>query len=156
MSTWLLSIAGIVVIGALIEVLLSDSHIHKFVRSIYAFFVLFVIAQPIPGFFRNTANAIQAGGALELDTELMQKINSQTAAATQRNAAAALETAGFEGVIVAIDARPDTTFKISAVYVNALGASCRNQTADIDMKQEIIKIVRAVCNVSEEVVYYVD
>jgi len=148
MSAWLLGVAGIVIIGALIEVLLTDSSIHKFVRSIYAFFVLFVIVQPIPAFFRDTTNAIQAGGVIELDTRLMETINLQSATALQKNAQLALETAGFEGVIVTIDAAANETFKIKAIYINALGASINN-------KQDIIKIVRAVTNVPEEVIYYV-
>ena len=140
MSTWLLGIAGVVVVGALIEVLLSDSSVHKFIRSIYAFFVLFVIAQPIPGFFRNTLSSLEAGGGLRLDSELIERINTQTAAALQRNAHLALEAAGFEGVIV--------TIHPGAVYINAFSVG-------IDKKQDIIKIVRAVTNVSEEVIIYV-
>jgi len=140
MTPWLLSIAGVVVIGALIEVLLSDSSVHKFIRSIYAFFVLFVIAQPIPGFFRNTLSSIEAGGGIQLNSEIIQTINAQTAAALQRNAMLALEAAGFDGVIV--------TIHPGAVYINAF-------SVDIDKKQDIIKIVRAVTHAPEEVIIYV-
>lgn len=155
MSNWLLSIAGIVVIGALIEVLLTDSSIHKFVRSIYAFFVLLVIAQPLPAFFRDTVESVRTGGAIELNTELIEKINSQTAAAFERNAMNTLSTAGFDGVIITIDVATNTNFKINAVYVNALDVSFRNSGTDINIEQEVIKIVKLVCNVSEEVIYYV-
>ena len=148
MSNWLLSIAGIVIIGALIEILLSDSSVQKFVRSIYAFFVLFVIAQPLPGFFRDTVASVEAGGRIELNTELMQRINTQSAAAFQRNTMAALSAAGFDGVIVTIHVEPHTNFKIQAIYVNALGVNINN-------KQDIIKIVRAVTNAPEEVIHYV-
>lgn len=147
MSDWLLGVAGIVIIGALVEVLLTESSIHKFVRSIYAFFVLFVIAQPLPALFRDASNAIQTGGAIELDSELIERINSQTAAALVRNTQAALETAGFDGVIV-------TVFN-DAVYVNALGASFRNQAANIDMKKGIIQIVSTITGASGEVINYV-
>ena len=44
---------GVTVIGVLVELLLTDSPMSRFVRSIYAFFILFVIVQPLPGFFRN-------------------------------------------------------------------------------------------------------
>lgn len=147
MSAWLLGVAGIVIIGALVEVLLTESSIHKFVRSIYAFFVLFVIAQPLPALFRDASNAIQTGGAIELDSELIERINSQTAAALVRNTQVALETAGFDGVIV-------TIFN-DAVYVNALGASFRNQAANIDMKKGIIQIVSTITGASGEVINYV-
>ena len=137
MTAWLLSIAGIVVVGALVDVLLSDSSVHKFVRSIYAFFVLFVIVQPLPGFFRDT---LEVSGSIELDTELMERINAQTTTALQRNAQLALESAGYNGIIV--------TIHPGAVYINALGSNTNN-------RQDIIKIVRTVTNVSEEVIHYV-
>jgi hypothetical protein len=155
MSSWLLSIAGIVVIGALIEVLLTDSSVHKFVRSIYAFFVLFIIAQPIPGFFRNTVAQVQTGVVLELDTQLIQTINSQTAAAMQRNAMTALSTAGFDSVIVTIDVEPNANFIIRSIYINAFDVVLRANPPNINIKQEIIKIVRAVTGASEEVIHYV-
>jgi len=148
MSGWLLSIAGIVIIGALIEVLLTDSSIHKFVRSIYAFFMLFVIAQPIPAFFRDTVAVVGAGATIELDIALIEKINSQTATAVQRNTMIALETAGFSGVIVTVETDTNANFRIKAIYINALAQ-------DIDKKPDIIKIVSQVANVSEEVIHYV-
>jgi hypothetical protein len=147
MTTWLLSIAGVVIVGALVEVLLSDSSVHKFIRSIYAFFILFVIAQPIPGFFRNTVNSIETGGGITLNQELMASINAQTAAAMQRNAQVALETAGFDGVIVTIHS--------GKIYINAFGVVLRHINTDITIEDEIIKIVRAVTNAPREVIYYV-
>jgi len=146
MTAWLLSIAGVVIIGALVEVLLSDSSVHKFIRSIFAFFVLFVIAQPIPGFFRSAVSSLETGGGFELNSELIEQINAQTAAALQRNAQLALEAAGFDGVIVTIQA--------GTVYVNAFGVVLRHTNPDIDIKNETIKIVRAVTGVSEEVIHY--
>jgi len=147
MTAWLLSIAGVVVIGALVEVLLSDSPVHKFIRSIFAFFVLFVIAQPIPGFFRNAVSMVEAGGGFELNSELIEHINAQTATALQRNAHLALEAAGFDGVIV--------TLQSGTVYINAFGVVLRHTNTDINAKDEIIKIVQAVTNVPKEAIYYV-
>jgi len=147
MSGWLLSVAGIVIIGALVEVLLSETSIHKFVRSIYAFFVLFVIAQPLPAFFRDSAAALQTGGGVEINTELLEQINNQTAAAFQKNTENALRSAGFDNIIVTVDTEKGANFRIKAIYINALGLN-------INIKQDVIKIVCAVCNVSEEVIYY--
>ena len=155
MSSWLLSIVGVVVIGALTEVLLSDSNIHKFVRSIYAFFVLLVIAQPLPAFFRDTVSSIQTGGVLELDTALIQTINSQTAAALERNAMEALATAGFDGVIVTINTTANTNFAITAVYINALGIKIHQANQGLNTQQEVTKIVRAITGAPEEAIHYV-
>ena len=135
MSAWLLSIVGITVIGVLVELLLTDSPISKFVRSIYAFFILFVIVQPIPGFFKTASSSV--GGVFALDTGLMQEINRQTAAATQANAERALSDAGFNNCIV--------TVYQNKIYVNAWNSTKKDSAA-------IIQIVTAVCGVKPDAV----
>ena len=146
MSSWLLSILGVTAVGVLVELLLTDSPMSKFVRSIYAFFILFVIVQPLPGFLKNASNAVS--GEIVLDNELLLTINSQSAAAFQRNTENALSIAGFENIIITIDYDKNAqSFKIKRVYVNAFGT-------DIKHRADIIRIVTAVCNVSEEEVEY--
>lgn len=56
MVAWLGPILGVVVVGVIIELISKDSRLGKFVRSIYAFFVLFVIVQPLPGLLNKLSN----------------------------------------------------------------------------------------------------
>ena len=144
MNTWLLSIVGVTVIGVLIELLLTDSPMSKFVRSIYAFFILFVIVQPIPTLLRNTSTNV-SGGVL-LDYELLQTINTNSAAAFQRNVENALNTAGFTNCVITIQYdKTAPSFKIDKVYINAYD-SAKKDTAGI------IQIVAAVCNIGPDAV----
>ena len=144
MTPWLLSIAGIVIIGALVEIVLTDSPMSKFIRGIFGFFVLLVIVQPLPGMLKG---AQQVGGNIQLNTELMQTINNQTVVAYQKNCETALATAGFKDVIVTIVHDKNAAgFKINEIYVTGNG---------ISIKDEVVKIVCAVCNVDEGRVYYV-
>ena len=144
MSTWLLSILGITVVGVLVELLLTDNPMSKFIRSVYAFFILFVIVQPIPDFFRNAS--VNVSGAIKTDMVLLQTINANSAVAFERNAENVLSSSGYHGVIVTIDYDKNAAqFKIDKIYVNAWN-STNNKI------NEIIRIVAAVCNVKEEIV----
>jgi len=134
-SSWLLSIAGVTIIGVLVELLLTNSPVHKFVRSIYAFFILFVIVAPIPGFFKNASAA--ASGGISLDTELSREINRQTTAARQASVTSALAAAGFDNCIV--------TFFGDKIYVNAAASTKKDAAA-------IISIVTAVSGVKPDAV----
>jgi len=142
----------VTVIGVLVELLLTDSPMSKFVRSIYAFFILFVIVQPIPGLLRNAQEHV-SGGVL-LDNELLQTINSNSAAAFQRNTENALTTAGYRNCIVTIQYdKSAPSFKIDRVYVNMSGSIISPSLRDSDMPAAaVIQIVAAVCNVKPEVV----
>ena len=154
MGSWLLSVAGIVIIGALVEVLLTDSPMSKFIRGIFGFFVLLVIAQPLPNLLKNGVEAV--GGSIELDTQLLQTINTQTASAFQTNTQNALEIAGFENIIVTIDYdKSAASFKIDRVFVNAFGVVLTRQIAGIDIEKEVTKIVCTVCNIDNGRVVYV-
>ena len=147
MTTWLLSVAGIVIIGALIEVLLSDSSMSKFIRGVFGFFVLLVIVQPLLAMIKSGTAAVSGG--VELNAGLLQTINKQSAAAFEKNTVQALEAAGFAGVIVTIDYdKAAMNFKINRVFVNAYGI-------DIGKEKDVRRIVCAVCNIKDSEVFYV-
>jgi len=100
---------------------------------------------------------VSAGmSGVTLNHELMRSINVQTKAAFERNAMAALGTAGFDGVIVTLDIdEAATSFEIRTAFVNAFGVVLRANNRNIDIKREIVKIVCAVCNIKEDRVFYV-
>ena len=154
MSGWLLSVAGIVIIGSLVEVLLTDSPMSKFIRGIFGFFVLLVIVQPLPKLLNDGASAVN--GSITMDTELLATINAQTASAIQVNTRNVLEVAGFENVIITIDYdKTNSSFQVARVFVNAFGVVLRHQDTGIDIEKEVTKIVCAVCNIDEGRVVYV-
>jgi len=145
MTSWLLSIAGIVILGALIEILLTDSPMSKFVRGIFGFFVLFVIVSPLPGLIDDGMTAM--GGDVMLNEDLLNNINQQTARAMERNAMQVLDTAGFFNVIV--------TITNDRVFVNAMGVVLAERVQNVNIEQEIRRIVTMVTRVDEGRIIYV-
>ena len=53
-SSWLLSIAGIVLLGVLTEFVLPDGQMNKFVKVVFSFVTLFVIIMPLPKLLGKT------------------------------------------------------------------------------------------------------
>ncbi len=74
MGMWLAPILGVVVVGVIIELISKDSSMGKFVRSIYSFFILFVIIQPLPkllgdmDFFDSSSVQVNSGLASEINS----------------------------------------------------------------------------------------
>ena len=111
MSTWLLSIVGITVVGVLVELLLTDSPMSKFVRALYGFFILFIIVQPLPAFFKNLgANPTPT---IPINSQLLADINAQTREAMAATASQRLKTAGFDAIVTYFD---------NKIYVNVANA----------------------------------
>ena len=151
MSAWLLGIAGIVVIGVIVEIILTDSPMSKFIRSIYGFFVLLVIVSPLPGFFRG---GFEVGGNFDYDWELIGTINAQSLDAATRRVQNALAQARFENVIVTITKERDApSFRIERVFINAIGVT--HNHANINTETEIIRIVTVVLGIREDRIVYV-
>jgi hypothetical protein len=135
MSAWLLSILGISAVGVLVELLLTDSAMSKFVRSIYAFFILFVIVQPLPSFFAKLSK--KDFGNLALNAPLIQEIDRQKTDATTKRIHEALAAAGIENCLV-------TAFG-GKIYINAANSTKKDSA-------EIIAIVTAAANLSPDAV----
>ena len=151
MSTWLLSIAGVVVIGVVIELILSKSGMSIFIRMIYAFCILLVIVSPLPGFLRGN---IDLGGGFDYDWELIGNINNQAQIQASRRAVMALEAAGFQNVLITLTAVRDIPhFRIDQVFLNASDIVITHDR-NINTRDEVIRIVRAILGVREDQIVY--
>jgi len=147
-----MSIVGIVVIGVVVELLLTDSPMSRFVRSIWAFFLLFVIVQPIPGFIRD----IDVGNVdMDWDWELIGNINTQSATGLARNTEVALANAGFQNVLITI--QPDMqspSFRAQSVHVNASAINVTNNRPNINVRTEVIRIVMLITRTNEDQIHF--
>ena len=153
MSTWLLSIAGVVVIGVLVELMLTKSTMSKFIRMVYTFFILLVIVAPLPGFLRGN---VDLGGNFDFDWELINIISNQSQVAATQRTITALDAAGFEDVLVTLTAVRDVpNFQIEKVFINAMGVTVTHNQ-NINTRTEIIRIVRAVLRVTEDQIVYTE
>ena len=152
MSSWLISIVGIVVVGVIVELLLSDSNMSRFVRSIWGFFLLLVIVQPIPGFVRN----LDVGNVeIDWDWGLIGQINTQSATGLARNTELGLANSGFENVLITIKPNMNSTsFQVSEVHINASAVTVRHNRPNINTQDEIIRIVRLITRATDNQIIF--
>ena len=52
-TAWLTGILAVVILGTVVDLLLSESKMGKYIRSVFAAVTVLVIILPIPGFFQN-------------------------------------------------------------------------------------------------------
>ncbi len=55
-SAWIMSILGIVIVGTLIDLILPNGRINKYIKSIFATLTVLVIVTPIPSLIKNNFN----------------------------------------------------------------------------------------------------
>jgi hypothetical protein len=110
MTDWLLPILGIVVIGVLIELITKNSPMGKFIRSIYGFFVLFIIVQPIPKIFNGEYKLFE-DAAITVNADLLNEINTDANTAKKYAVKSILEELGYQDCLIYIDG--------GSVYINS-------------------------------------
>ncbi len=105
MTAWLASIVGVVVIGVILELLIQGRRLEHFVRSIYAFIVLFVIVSPLPNLLKSDWWTTEP--VATINTELADNITQQS---RQLQVSQILKSLGYQEAIV--------TLVDNVVYVN--------------------------------------
>ena len=46
-SSWLLSVVGVVILGVLIDVVLPEGNVNKYIKAVFAFVIILVIISPL-------------------------------------------------------------------------------------------------------------
>ena len=55
-SGYILSIVGIILLGVIVDLVLIDGQVKKYVKSIYVLFIIFTLVAPLPKFIDNIKN----------------------------------------------------------------------------------------------------
>ena len=98
MVGWLAPILGVVVVGVIIELISKESRLGKFVRSIYAFFVLFVIVQPLPTLL-NKLSTWRPATEVNVNAGLVDNLNQ---AGQQSRVEQQLRQLGYPSAVVCV------------------------------------------------------
>lgn len=97
MTTWLASIVGVVVVGVIVELMTHHGRMGPFVRSIYAFIVLFVIVSPLPKMLKTDWWATDTDNLI--NTELVDNFAQSS---KQQQVTQKLRTLGYENALVTV------------------------------------------------------
>ena len=116
--SWILSILGIVIIGTLLDILLSEKKIGKQIRSVLASLVVLIIISPLPILINGLRSCEFDFGVIELDEGFIEYANSRKVASLERGLERALANEGFENVKAEIVAQIDVNVRISFVTLD--------------------------------------
>ena len=77
LSAWVLSIAGIIVLCVLVELIMPSGQMNKYIKGILSFMVIFVIVMPIPKLLnlKIDFNDFLNYGNVEVDKDYIYQLN---------------------------------------------------------------------------------
>lgn len=144
LSGYILSIVGIILVGVVVDLMLVDGQVKKYVQSIYVLFVIFTIVAPLPSFINN----IKRGdfsletSSITVDEKYLEIIKNQKNTALSNAIEAVFENDGFAKVVVSIDSSMvDKVYTINKVCVDISACpKCPSKTVIDKTVQKVVTI----------------
>lgn len=146
MEAWILSIVGIVSIGVLLDIIIPEGEINKYIKGIFAIVTICVIVAPLPSFFNkgvNIGDYISNESDIEIDNVFVDEVNDERF----RN----IESIVEKMLIKAGESNPEVTINNNGKDVSGVMVKIDNPintdkaidlvSAYINIKKEDIKIV---------------
>lgn len=151
-SSWVLSIAGISVIGVLVELILPSGQTKKYVKGVFAFVVVMVIITPLPKLFGSNfqVDDIFEENAIIIQEDFVYQINRERLEKIEEMIESDLKEEGFENAKVKINANIFTVnMSIDAVFVDLSNLVITENAKHKNTNDTIINSVLKYVNVNK-------
>lgn len=143
--SWLLSIVGITLIGALVDIILPEGSTQKYIKCIFSIFVVFVMIYPVVNINIDKIDFnkfIYNNSSIELNQEYINNYHKSYKKSLEKLTENQLDSKGYKNTIVEIYYNMSSNnFEIEKVEINAKNLVINNETVHIDKYKEIKKIV---------------
>lgn len=156
-SSWVLSIVGIIILSILVDVILpDDAKISKFIKNIFGYLIIIVILSPIFTFFSkkdfNLDNLFSIS-AVEVQENFVAKVNRQYLDQIEKDIEKKCEDSGFKFVEVGIEADIfESSMTIKNVNINLSKVSVADKNKDV--RSSIIDIVESFIKIDKELIVF--
>lgn len=150
-SSWILSIVGVVVVGVIIDLIMPDGQMSKYIKGIVAIVTVLVIVLPLPK-LANQEISFDFNTNIAIDSELIYTINENKVEQLNDILEKKLDENGYGNIEVSINADLYSyDLKIEKVFVDLSQAVINEEITNIDKYTTDIKsIVKEVLKVEED------
>lgn len=153
-SSWVLTIVGVIIITVIVEITMPDGNINKYIKGILVIFTVFVMVSPITNL--NIFGSIKNSDYdIKLDDSYLGDVNSQIANEYKIIIESKLKTKGYENVTIDIDLKDDEKLEIDAVFVYLCDLVLKSNDESINIYNNIKSIIKSVVVVdAEDIIFY--
>lgn len=152
MGQWLISITAVVALSVLLDIIVPEGEINKYIKGIFALITIFVIISPIASLinsnysFEDTLN--NNNNTFQIDNSFVDytkdDINNITNNALEKH----LKDKGYNNTVVRIYLDYDN--KINFVTVDINNLIIDEKLSHINITNDIVSIVQEVLNINKE------
>lgn len=160
LSSWILSIAGIVMLSTIVELILPAGAMNKYIKGIFAFIIMLVILSPIPKLLNQDIDISKffESETIKVDEEYIYQINLDKINKLQNDIKNEISSYGYKNVEVYITCDIlDNTFMTKFVTIDLTRlviSENAEHTNILKIKQQITKLVQKHLDIGEDNIYY--
>lgn len=153
MTAYILSVVGIVFLGVLVDVIMPEGSMNKYIKGMFGIVALFVIVNPIAGLVNSDVkleDVFYNSSATVVDKDFIEATNKQIKKQIEATIQVKLSNAGFDNVVVEIDCNLSAEqFEIKKVFVDVSKMVINQNMVHINKYTEIKKVVTEFVDVKE-------
>ncbi len=155
-SSWILGIAGIVLVGVLVEVLLPQGKLNKLLKSFVAVATILVIVSPLKNIDPNTLDFSKLFDPIKIDNNFVEERQKGMIISLQEEIEKNLNSNGYLNVKVKIDGVVSAEkCEIKNVFVDLENLVLLDEKLNIDKYTNIVAIIQKSIDVNkEDIIFY--
>lgn len=141
-SRWVMSIAGVAILGVLIDLIMPEGSTKKYIKSIMSIITLFIILLPIPALLNKNWNYSQFfnGNEIQADRRIVDNVNSQQISLLEDSLENKLSMDGFRNAKIKLTTViENNALMIKAVSVDVTECEIKKDTKTLERVKETIK-----------------
>ena len=160
-SSWIFSIAGIICISVIVELILPNGQMNKYIKGILSFIIILVIILPVPQLLKSEINLdhyFNFDNNIEADEDYLYQLNLDKINLLKNNIEEKIQSHGYKNVKIYINAdifQNKMQYKSINVDLSRLVISENAEHNDITkIKKDITKIIKSFIEIDEEAILY--
>lgn len=144
-SSWILSIAGVCVLGVLVDLILPSGQTKKYIKGIFAFITVLVVISPLPSLVNSNFSLSAIFGddqTIVIQEDFLYEINKQRLSSVKNMIEMDLSEQGIEEVDITLSANIfSEELSIDAVFVDLSRMVLSSNLQHKDINELVIKSV---------------
>lgn len=156
-SSWILSICGICIVSVLIDTILPNGKTNKYIKSIFAFIVIFIIISPLPALFNRDfdMDSILSENEFILQEDYIYQLNRSRLEHYEETIETAIKNRGLNGVKICISANIfDVNMKIDAIFVDLFNLVINEDMSHINTNEVVVECILKCLNIEKEKIIF--
>ena len=152
-SSWILSIAGVVVLSILLDLFLPEGKLNSYIKTIFNFVIILVVITPLPELFNKDfdTSTMFSNSQIVLQEDYIYQLNRDKLTMLETTIEDTLSNSGYKNIDVSISANIFVIeMKIETIFVDLSNLVIQQNDENINIKNEVVKCITSIISINKE------